>query len=231
MDNLAIDLVVFPSAGDVGKADLDTNDESARHALQNGVKYSNGNRAIRHMGVPTVSVTMGFMPTSQMPVNLTFAGKHGQDVELFRYAREFEQSKERRRAPPVTPALGSDEINIRDGVQKEGVKPASSLDLTVSTAGRVSENEVQVTGTIRPDSGITLEVTIDGKAVPSQNIKLDGENWSVRTTFNPFEPRTPLYGGVGKVVNNVLITILAKSGKAASGKLVFIEQKAQIQQQ
>ncbi|GIZ43194.1 hypothetical protein CKM354_000643200 [Cercospora kikuchii] len=235
MDNLDIDLVVFPSAGDVGKADLDTNDESARHALQNGVKYSNGNRAIRHMGVPTVSVTMGFMPTSQMPVNLTFAGKHGQDVDLFRYAREFEQSKERRRAPPVTPALGSDEIRIVDGVQKDDVKAASSLDLTVSTAARVSENEVQVTGTIRPAAGVSLEVTIDGKAVPTENIKLDRENWSFKTTFNPFEPRTPLYGGVGKVVNNVVIIILAKSGsgtgKAASGKLVFIEQKAQIQQQ
>ena len=53
MDDNSIDIVVFPANGDVGRADLDTNDESARLALQNGVKYSNGNRAIRHMGVPT----------------------------------------------------------------------------------------------------------------------------------------------------------------------------------
>ena len=51
MDKQDIDLVVFPANGDVGRSDLDTNDESARHALQNGVKYSNGNRALRHMGV------------------------------------------------------------------------------------------------------------------------------------------------------------------------------------
>ena len=47
MDEHGIDLVAFPANGDVGKADLDNNDESARHALQIGVKYSNGNRAIR----------------------------------------------------------------------------------------------------------------------------------------------------------------------------------------
>lgn len=42
-----IDVVAFPANGDVGKSDLETNDDSARHALQIGVKYSNGNRAIR----------------------------------------------------------------------------------------------------------------------------------------------------------------------------------------
>lgn len=62
-----IDLVVFPSCGDVGRADVDTNDESARHALQNGVKYATGNRAIRHMGVPTCSVPMGTMERTRMP--------------------------------------------------------------------------------------------------------------------------------------------------------------------
>ena len=35
--------------------------ESTKHSLTNGVKYSNGNRAIRHLGVPTVSVPMGMM--------------------------------------------------------------------------------------------------------------------------------------------------------------------------
>ena len=44
MDASGIDLVVFPANGDVGRADLEVSDESAQHALQNGVKYSNGNR-------------------------------------------------------------------------------------------------------------------------------------------------------------------------------------------
>lgn len=42
MDGQGIDLVVFPANGDVGKADLDTNEESARHALQNGNTFQTG---------------------------------------------------------------------------------------------------------------------------------------------------------------------------------------------
>lgn len=70
MDRQGIDVVVLPANGDVGRADVDINNESAKHALQNGVKYSNGNRAFRHMGVPTVSVCMGLMAKSKMPVGL-----------------------------------------------------------------------------------------------------------------------------------------------------------------
>jgi len=58
-DSLNLDMIVFPANGDVGRADLEENLESAEHALRNGVKYSNGNRALRHLGVPTVSVRMG----------------------------------------------------------------------------------------------------------------------------------------------------------------------------
>lgn len=47
MDQNRIDVVAFPANGDVGRADLETDDASAKHALQIGVKYSNGNRAIR----------------------------------------------------------------------------------------------------------------------------------------------------------------------------------------
>ena len=82
MDEHGIDVVVFPANGDIGRADLEVNEESAKHALQIGVKYSNGGRTIRHLGVPTVSVPMGIMQRSSMPVNLTFAGKHGQDADL-----------------------------------------------------------------------------------------------------------------------------------------------------
>jgi len=77
MGQKGIDFVVFPANGDVGRADLEVNVESAEHALQNGVRFSNGNRAIRHLGVPMVSVPMGVMERSKMLVNLTFAGKHG----------------------------------------------------------------------------------------------------------------------------------------------------------
>ncbi|KAI5365987.1 putative amidase signature domain-containing protein [Septoria linicola] len=229
MDKQNIDLVVFPAAGDVGKADLDTNDDSARHALQNGVKYSNGNRAIRHMGVPTVSVTMGFMPEKQMPVNLTFAGKHGQDVDLLRYAHDFEQHTKRRRAPAVTPALPSDVVELKE--DQPPVEESASLNLAVLSAHRVSADCIEVKGTIGPASDVSIHITIDGQPVHEQDIKLEAGRWSVKSNFTPFEPPKSLYGGVGKVVGNVMVVILAKSGRSTIGKIILIDQKGEIQQE
>lgn len=58
LDRHGLDAVVFPAAGDVGRADADCNEASARHAWRNGVLYSNGNCAMRKFGVPSVSVPM-----------------------------------------------------------------------------------------------------------------------------------------------------------------------------
>ncbi|KAH8663499.1 amidase signature domain-containing protein [Tricladium varicosporioides] len=102
LDDQKLDFVVFPANGDIGKAGLETDLESARHALQNGIKYSNGNRAIRHLGVPTVSVCMGLLEDIGMPVNLTFAGKAYTDDNLMEYAYTFEEKTKRRRAPRVS---------------------------------------------------------------------------------------------------------------------------------
>ncbi|KAI0576345.1 GatA Asp-tRNAAsn Glu-tRNAGln amidotransferase A subunit [Pyrenophora tritici-repentis] len=59
MDELGLDILAFPTQGDVGLADLEFVAKSTRHSLQNGVKYSNGNRALRHLGVPTVTAVRG----------------------------------------------------------------------------------------------------------------------------------------------------------------------------
>lgn len=56
-----LDTVVWPCNGDVGRADADINEASAQDAWRNGVLYSNGNCAIRQLGIPTVSVPMGIM--------------------------------------------------------------------------------------------------------------------------------------------------------------------------
>ena len=107
-----VDLVVFPANGDVGRANADVNDASSRHAWTNGVKYSNGNRAIRHLGVPTVSVPMGIMEDTCMPVNLTFAGKAYDDCNLLSFAYVYEQVSRRRRPPGLTPSLPSDVVPL-----------------------------------------------------------------------------------------------------------------------
>lgn len=57
----------------VWAADADINVASADKAWANGVLFSNGNYALRHVGVPTVTVAMGLMSDIGMPVGLTFA--------------------------------------------------------------------------------------------------------------------------------------------------------------
>lgn len=99
------DCFVFPAAGDVGPADADSNEESAEHAWRNGVKYSNGNTAIRHLDIPTVSIPMGIMTDKKMPVNITFAGHAYEDVRLLKWAKALETATRRRIAPDRTPCL------------------------------------------------------------------------------------------------------------------------------
>src|SRR5690606_36485275 len=75
MDGLKLDAVLFPTVADVGPADADVNPASADIAWSNGIWVANGNLAIRHLGVPTVTAPMGVMADIGMPVGLTFAGR------------------------------------------------------------------------------------------------------------------------------------------------------------
>ncbi|MDP9530322.1 amidase [Pseudomonas protegens] len=107
MDRLGLDAVLFPTVADVGPADADINPESADIAWSNGVWVANGNLAIRHLGVPTVTVPMGVMTDIGMPVGLTFAGRAYDDSNLLRLASAFESTGNKRLIPPRTPALHS----------------------------------------------------------------------------------------------------------------------------
>lgn len=108
MDVLRLDAVVFPAVADVGPADMDVNPVSADLGWRNGVWIANGNLAIRHLGIPTVTVPMGLMSDIGMPIGLTFAGRAYDDTNLLRLAAAFEAAGApgaRRTAPPRTPAL------------------------------------------------------------------------------------------------------------------------------
>lgn len=105
MDRLGLDAVIFPTVADVAPADADVNPASADVAWSNGVWVANGNLAIRHLGVPTVTVPMGVMADIGMPVGLTFAGRAYDDSSLLRLASAFESTGNRRRVPPRTPPL------------------------------------------------------------------------------------------------------------------------------
>ncbi|WP_122501021.1 amidase [Pseudomonas viridiflava] len=107
MEKLGLDAVLFPTVADVGPADADVNMQSADIAWSNGVWVANGNLAIRHLGVPTVTVPMGLMADIGMPVGLTFAGRAYDDSNLLRFASAFESMGSKRVIPPRTPPLGN----------------------------------------------------------------------------------------------------------------------------
>lgn len=103
MAALGLDAVVFPAVADVGAADADINHASADQAWRNGVWVANGNLAIRHLGIPTVTVPMGVMEDTVMPVGLTFAGRAYDDNGLLALAAAFEATGRYRMEPPRTP--------------------------------------------------------------------------------------------------------------------------------
>ncbi|WP_223455643.1 MULTISPECIES: amidase [unclassified Pseudomonas] len=105
MDRLGLDAVIFPAVADVGPANADVDPQSADIAWSNGVWVANGNLAIRHLGVPTVTVPMGVVPDIGMPVGLTFAGRAYDDSALLRLASAFEATGSKRLIPVRTPPL------------------------------------------------------------------------------------------------------------------------------
>ncbi|MGO4301365.1 amidase [Leifsonia sp. RAF41] len=105
MDGLGLDAVVFPAVADVAPADMDVNPASADLGWRNGVWVANGNLVPRHLGIPTVTVPMGTMADTGMPVGLTFAGRAYDDSALLSLAAAFEATGARRTEPPRTPRL------------------------------------------------------------------------------------------------------------------------------
>ena len=103
MDTLNLDAIIFPAVADIGPADADTNPTSADLAWRNGTWVANGNLAIRHLGIPTVTLPMGIMPDTNMPAGLTFAGRAHDDNALLRLACAFQATGTYRQPPNRTP--------------------------------------------------------------------------------------------------------------------------------
>ena len=124
-----LDAIVFPAAADVAPEDAERNPESNDIAWRNGVRYSNGNLAIRHLGIPTVTVPMGLMDDIGMPVGLTFAGRAYDDSALLTLAHEFERVHPRRVPPPRTPELDAGPLSDEARIALDGVDfdPAGGL--------------------------------------------------------------------------------------------------------
>ncbi|WP_129661791.1 amidase [Rothia uropygialis] len=105
MEERGLDAVLFPAMADVAPADMDVDPGSADLGWRNGVWVANGNLVMRHLGIPSVTVPMGTMPDTGMPVGLTFAGRAYSDNDLLGIGLAFDALGPRRTAPPRTPRL------------------------------------------------------------------------------------------------------------------------------
>ncbi|KAF9629354.1 hypothetical protein BFW01_g10557 [Lasiodiplodia theobromae] len=231
MDARGFDAVCFPANGDVGRADADRVDDSARAAWRNGVYYSNGNRVLRHLGVPTVSVCMGVMDDTGMPCNVTFAGKAYADRELLEVAAAFERVGGGRVSPGRTPALGSDVVleprgevggKVRASVgevkaEKEGLKEDGSFVLNIS-------GKVEGEGEGLPP----LRVFVDGEDV-SERVKMESDGAWQCTVERPAPPTLwhPEYlkeAGVEKVLLEKTLVLAVAGGRGSEdGQVLVVE--------
>lgn len=215
--SLGLDAVVWPCNGDVGKADADVNEESAKDAWRNGVLYSNGNCAIRQLGIPTVSVPMGVMADTKMPVNLTFASVAYDDSNLFRYAYAFEAASHLRQAPTLTPELSSDGITGAAGSVAAGSK-APELSVKAEAAETPKGKIMQVSGSA---VGVAkVQVFVDGEEVDAK-LGVDG-GWTAESSgVKSWTGRQEEKGEPNPETSMVIVIATGSNGRS-TGNMVFV---------
>lgn len=120
LDAEGLDGIVFPANSDIGEADADVDREANTVADRNGNYFSNMNYTLRMLGIPTVSVPMGLMDDTHMPVNLTIAGPAYDDAALLGYAYAYEAGTHNREAPTRTPALAGETVDLAASPSRAG---------------------------------------------------------------------------------------------------------------
>ncbi|MBB3157152.1 amidase [Microbacterium proteolyticum] len=159
MEAGGFDAVIFPTQSDVGPADADRNPDSADIAWRNGVWVSNGNLVPRHLGIPTVTVPMGTMDDTGMPVGLTIAGPAYSDVRLVQLGSAITGLGERRTPPPRTPALADEALFAQP-------RPAADGEVRVDIDEVVVDGDrVRFTATVRGGAAAEHAAYVDGVRV------------------------------------------------------------------
>ncbi|MCI1673626.1 MAG: amidase [Bifidobacterium tibiigranuli] len=214
-----LDVLVFPANGNVGRADADVDEAHNVEACQDGCGFSNGNRMIRHLGIPTVSVPMGIMDDTHMPVNLTFAGPSGSDPLLLAAAYEYEQRTGLRRRPPRVPALERHaRIAFDPGVESGPSSPVEGRIHARIAAGRL-EYEVRL---IRPESGYACRVFVNGVLADQWNLD---EQWrggmpTARLVGADVAGITAVFTGVGGGVGGDAVVLANGDAGSSAGSLL-----------
>lgn len=230
MDLHGFDLLAFPTNGDVSFANADESFDSMLHALQDGVKYSNGGRALKHLGVPCITLPMGTLKDTQMPVGMTLATKAWADSDLLRYAYAYEAASRARTTPNLTPPLSSDHISLVPSLDTKSptAKPILSIDSATWKEMAASDQEVRrqisVTGTVHssePTSGISsLEVFVDGKPFASISLPDEKWKWEARLSRSKDIERFPTIDRVPKDCFIVVIIATLTNGRKAGCMLL-----------
>ncbi|OOQ86240.1 amidase family protein [Penicillium brasilianum] len=232
MDSSGFDIMAFPTNGDVPYANSDESPESMLHALQDGIKYANGGRALKHVGLPCITLPMGTMEEKQMPVGITFVSKAYADNDLLQYAYAYEAASKARTLPTLTPPIASDFISMIPSYVGNAftAKPILTIRSAIWEKMEATELEIRrqvsVKGIVqssRPEIGVAcLEVFVDGKR--SEVISVPGDEWEWEACLSRpnVEERYPTIGRVPK--NCFLIVIIAslKNGRTA-GSLIMLD--------
>ncbi|KAF6835061.1 amidase family protein [Colletotrichum plurivorum] len=229
MDKNGYDALVFPTNGDVGRADAEEDRGSMLHALQDGVKYSNGDRAMKHLGVPAVSVPMGTLSDKKIPVGLTFAGRAWSDNDLLRYAFAYEAATRHRESPPGAPRLPTDVLRLSKGslvgttgyeliVEEVRVERAFNTKLEV--------RNVSIRGKVKAiDAAFCVEsiqVYVNGDL--SDPAAFEEGNWSWRAELrrDRIADKYPTPGKKGCDQFMVVVIVIGSNGRSA-GRLMMID--------
>ncbi|CEN60963.1 Putative Amidase [Aspergillus calidoustus] len=227
MERRGLDLLAWPTNGDVGREAAETDVDAAIPTWWNGVARSFGNFAIRQLGVPTVTVTMGAMEDTNMPVGITFASKAYDDFALMSYAYAFEQAHpEGRFAPPRAPTLETDVIPPlrREKPAKFPKSKAPALEVHVE---RPRPDTVLIRGAVRMAGTCgpleyNLEVYVDG--LPVGPVVRHGSHWSVTASISlPFQGGSPFREINVPDASLAMVVVVATTPNGRSaGKLLFI---------
>lgn len=229
MDSNGFDLLAFPTNGDVASADADENFESMIHALQNGVKYANGSRVMKHCGIPCITLPMGTLESQQMPVGVTFACKAYADNELLRCAFAYEAASQARTTPKLTPSIPSDQISLAP-LGPQGVRTAkpildiSAKSVPLKSSGQDICRRVFVEGTVRSSNSevevSSIEVFVDG--VKLSEIPFKGEQWKWEASLSRLKvvDRFPTIAKVPRDHHLVVFIAYLANGRSAASMLL-----------
>lgn len=223
MDNLHLDAVVFPANADVGSSNADIDLKASSFAWTNGVKYSNGNRAIRHLGVPSVSVPMGLMADIAMPVNLTFIGKAYSDEILMDFAHCFECARKGRVPPILTPVLNTDTFPGKKTSAKSGLD-RSEIIISKNEKKIGDDNMVYITVTgFDPSKDADIRGYVNGHYAKVERDPDDLTNWNLHYHYPRSQHEESWKLWESPLLRQTIVTIIVDKGRALpAGKLLIL---------